>query len=367
MDGVRGLRLSVLSRHFPDPDGTAAGRILYATCQGLLADGHEVSVCSWGPDAPESDLPAWCEWRRVEGLTGPLGRLRGLLRPRRDAARTGWLPAPGTIALADDPLSFPSVDGHSHSVVTLHYLTKLDAAATRRRSLADVQDRRAEARAARGAHLVLAYSERVGAALGVPSSFVPIAYPIPAEPLPPVEEPVAALLADWRWPPNRVALTRLLRLWPAVRELVPAARLLLAGKGLEGMGSSEGVRTLGYVADSREVLAQAAVVPFPAPNTSGPKVKILEAIASGIPVVTTDAGIEGLMLPGGVGAIVSSIARFGPELASLLGDPERRAAIGRAGREAAIAAHAPAPAARRRVAVLRDAFPDLALGGDRVR
>ncbi|MGH2784723.1 MAG: glycosyltransferase family 4 protein, partial [Actinomycetota bacterium] len=218
--------------------------------------------------------------------------------------------------------------------------------------------RRAEARAARGARVVLAYSDRVADALAVPASFVPIAYPVPPESSAPVEEPVAAVLADWRWPPNRIALTRLLHLWPAVRERVPSARLLLAGKGLERMDASEGVRVLGFVPDSAEVLAQAAVVPFPIPDTSGPKVKVLEAIASGIPVVTTSAGIEGLVLPRGCGAIVATGARFVEELASLLQDPVHREALGRSGRRAVLAAHAPGPAARRRVAVLREALPD---------
>ncbi|MEX2093698.1 MAG: glycosyltransferase family 4 protein, partial [Pirellulales bacterium] len=170
--------------------------------------------------------------------------------------------------------------------------------------------------------------------------------------------PVAAVLADWRWPPNRIALRWLLEEWPAVRGRIPSAELLLAGRGLEGMTSSDGVKVLGFVGRSSDVLAQAAAVAFPAPATSGPKVKILEALACGLPVVTTTAGVEGLVLPGGAGAVVAGRGRFAGELASLLTDPERRRSMALQGRDAVLAAHAPRPAARARTAVIDQAFSE---------
>jgi glycosyltransferase involved in cell wall biosynthesis len=159
------------------------------------------------------------------------------------------------------------------------------------------------------------------------------------------------MVADWVWPPNKLALDQLLRSWSDVRRRVAGARLLLAGRGLQARVAApeSGVEVLGPVASSAAVLAKAAVVAFPCPPSSGPKIKVLEALAHGIPVVTTAAGVEGLVGATTGAVVVPPDERFGQELAALLLDPARRSALGRAGRAAVIAAHAPRPAARARV------------------
>ena len=186
---------------------------------------------------------------------------------------------------------------------------------------------------------------------------MPIAYPVPAEALPIVDEPVAALLADWSWPPNHRALEWLLAAWPDVRDAVPAARLLLAGRHLEraSVGSMAGVETLGAVASSTDVLARAAVIAFPCPPTSGPKVKVLEALAHGVPVVTTQAGVEGLVVEPG-DAVAVDRRHFASGLASLLTEPERRAQMAAGGRRSALAHHDGIPVARARLKAFEDAF-----------
>ena len=353
------MKFAVLSTHLPEREGPAAGRALRAACEGLLAEGHEVSVRSFRQEPPTEELPPWCVWRPLPAVPWIRLRLTSLSRPRSEAIRSGWRPPPDAIAVADDPFAFPAVAAAERSVLTVHFLTALDAPALGRRSLPDVQDRRAEARAARQAGLILVYSPRVGRALPRPSSYIPIAYPMPAEALIPVEEPVAGLLADWRWPPNRWVLSHLLAMWPTVREAVPAARLLLAGRGLHDVGELPGVQALGPLRRSAELLDRVALIAFPCPDTSGPKVKVLEALSHGLPVVTTSAGVEGLLLPPGSGAVVTGLEQFPAALADLLASPQRRAELGRSGREAMLAGHAPVAAARARVAAVAAAFgPD---------
>jgi glycosyltransferase involved in cell wall biosynthesis len=257
--------------------------------------------------------------------------------------------------VADDPPSFPAIGRATEAAVTFHFLTRLDARATGRRHGEDVQHARMERTVAQRAARVLAYSPRVAAALGR-GTFVPMALRVP-ERLALVDEPVAALVADWSWPPNRWALDRLLGAWPAVRAQVPAARLLLAGPGDPSIGTIAGVEVLGRVERSEDVLSQAAVLAFPCPPSSGPKVKVVEALGAGLPVVTTDSGIEGVVTGGATVAAVApaDVDGFAASLAGALGDPAGRAALADTAVVAITAAHAPRPAARTRVAVLGQA------------
>jgi glycosyltransferase involved in cell wall biosynthesis len=83
---------------------------------------------------------------------------------------------------------------------------------------------------------------------------------------------------------------------------------------------------------------------------------VLEALAHGVPVVTTPAGVEGLCLAEDEGAVVVDGGGFAQALAKLLADPDERRRLGATGRAAMVAHHAPVPAARARVAALRDAL-----------
>jgi hypothetical protein len=327
------VRVEVLSRHLPQAQGTAAGRVLLATGEGLVAEGVELLVTSWSPEPPVEDLPAWCRWSPLPPENAWRTRGRALLRPRSDVLRLGW--APTGLAVADDPLSAAALP--PGGIGTLHYATAIDV---HRPTPRDLQDLRAERRLRR-TWPVLAYSERVARWAG--GAAVPAALRVPVAPLPLVEEPVAVLAADWRWAPNRAALRSLLAAWAEVD--VPGARLLLAGRGGQAV-SGRGVTWLGPVADVAQVLAQAAVLAFPCPDTSGPKVKVLEAAAAGLPVLTTRSGAEGVATDG---LAVSDVAGFGRALADLLRAPERRAGLAARARADVLAVHAPRPAARARL------------------
>jgi glycosyltransferase involved in cell wall biosynthesis len=255
------------------------------------------------------------------------------MRPRSDVVRLHWNPS--GIAVADDPLSAAALP--EGGIGTLHYATALDVP---RPTLKDRQDLRAERRLRR-AHPVLAYSDRVATWAG--GTAIPAAIRIPAAPLPLVEQPVAVLVADWRWRPNQEALEHLLRAWTEVS--VPGARLLLAGRGGRAV-TAPGVAWLGEVGDVNEVLEQAAVLAFPCPGSSGPKVKVLEAAAAGVPVLTTGAGVEGIH---DNNIEVTSLEGFGTALNRLLADPGRRAEQAIRARAGVAAVHGPGPAARARM------------------
>lgn len=352
------MKLAIVGYHAPVREGTPTGRVLHALGEGLVAEGHEVRAWSWTPTPPLGEVADWCEWRPLPPESRLRMRGRALVRPRHDVVRAGWRPPDDFVALADEPLSWGAVARAERSAVTFHYLTRFDAPAVRRPTPHDWQDLRHERHVARRAPVVLAFSERVGAIASGRARTVPIACHVPREPLPLVEEPTALLLANWEWPPNAAALTSMLRDWPGVRTRVPSAKLLLAGWGLEhmGVGPVPGIVQLGAVRHASDALAQASVLAFPCPSSSGPKVKVLEALAHGVPVVTTEHGAEGLRLRDGEGVVVAAEHEFADVLADVLADPERRAQLSIRGREAIEREHSPRAAARARVRALEEAF-----------
>jgi glycosyltransferase involved in cell wall biosynthesis len=194
----------------------------------------------------------------------------------------------------------------------------------------------------------------VAQALGGRAAVIPAAVEVPPAPVDLLDRPVALLLADWGWPPNAEALRSLLADWPQVRATCPGAELLLAGRRAPadlGTGLA-GVRVLGEVRTAQEAFAQSAVLAFPCPPTSGPKTKVLEALAAGLPVVTTEAGVEGLVDP--AGASTAEPAAFSALLAQVLADPARRADLAQRGRRLVEESHGPAAAAGARLAQLPD-------------
>jgi glycosyltransferase involved in cell wall biosynthesis len=352
------MRLAFVSRHNPTPEGSQDGKIFRALVEGLLAEGHEVTAMSWAHDQPHDDMPSWCEYRTVPPEAAWWMHARALAKPRWDAARIDWRPPADAIAIAEDPLSWPVVADRADAAVVFHYLTKIDAPALRRPSPADVQDMRHERRVADQAGRVLTMSTRVSDALGASAQTVPMAYPVPVAALDLVDEPVVALLASWNWAPNHRALAALLACWPVVHDAVPGARLLLAGRGLEAMGVGviAGVEQVGAVAVPGDVLGRAAVVAYPCPGTSGPKVKVIEALAHGVATLTTPSGVEGLNVDAADRPAVADAPRFAEMLISLLRDPAQRAEMAQRGRRAVAAGHAPDVAARARVDALTGAI-----------
>lgn len=354
------MRIGIVSQHLPDPDGRASDRALFALGEGLVALGHEVHAWSWRPGRPTGPVPTWCEWSPLPGEPRWRTKVRALVRPRSDIVAAGRGPWPdGDLDLADGPLSFPAIAGRPRSIIALQYRVALDVRATHRWTPADVQDLRGEQRALRRAGLLTACSARVAA--GTRAVVVPIGMAMPLTALPATEAPVVACVADWTWPPNRLALDVLRAAWPLVRGRIPRASLLLAGRGLDTGSGAGGIEHLGPVTHSVDVLARAAVLAFPCPPSSGPKVKVLEAMAYGRPVVTTTWGLEGLAVAPDEGALITEAdpGSFADALVELLVDPARARALGLAGRSAVLAGHAPAVAAGALTAAILDRWPEV--------
>jgi glycosyltransferase involved in cell wall biosynthesis len=92
----------------------------------------------------------------------------------------------------------------------------------------------------------------------------------------------------------------------------------------------------GFVADVRPAYQQASIVIAPLLASAGTNIKILEAMAMGKAIVSTTGGVNGLDLTPGVEAIVENDpVRMAAEIEGLLGDRNRRSALGQRARLAA--------------------------------
>lgn len=99
--------------------------------------------------------------------------------------------------------------------------------------------------------------------------------------------------------PNYDAAQRLCgEVFPLIRKRYPEARLRITGKhegiDISGMIHTPGVEFTGYMDDIRPMLASAQALVAPLHYGGGTRLKILEAMALGTPVVTTSMGAEGL-------------------------------------------------------------------------
>lgn len=110
--------------------------------------------------------------------------------------------------------------------------------------------------------------------------------------------------------PNEEAATRMVkRIFPMIEAVMPTARLVIAGPGTDGLAcratASSRVEFLGFVEDLGGVYARSRVFVCPMLNGGGTRIKIIDAAAYGIPVVSTTMGAEGLDFPAGEAIVLA--------------------------------------------------------------
>jgi len=137
---------------------------------------------------------------------------------------------------------------------------------------------------------------------------------------------VVLFVGDLGWAPNAEGV-RWFRgeVWPEVRRLRPAARAEVLGRNAPAGLLREGgpdFAFLGDVDDTRPCWEAASVAVVPLRAGGGTRLKILEAAACGVPVVSTSLGAEGLKLEKGAEILLADDARsFAAAVAALLSDP----------------------------------------------
>ncbi len=145
----------------------------------------------------------------------------------------------------------------------------------------------------------------------------------------PSSEELIFFVGDLSWPPNAEGVAWFCsQVWPLLARLRPSARVEILGRGGTGSlerGAGAGISFLGEGGDTRPRWARAAVAIVPLLAGGGTRLKILEAAACGVPVVSTRVGAEGLEFASGSEILIArSAEEFAGAVAGLLADPRAR-------------------------------------------
>ncbi|MFM7318737.1 MAG: glycosyltransferase family 4 protein, partial [bacterium] len=122
--------------------------------------------------------------------------------------------------------------------------------------------------------------------------------------------PVLSVIGSMYWPPTQSAARRMLtRLWPAIHQAIPSARLQIVGRqAMSFFAEFQGQNNVEIHENVPDIepyfLGSNALVYAPSAG-SGMKVKVLEAMLQGLPVVTNRSGIEGLRVKHGRDCLIA--------------------------------------------------------------
>jgi sugar transferase (PEP-CTERM/EpsH1 system associated) len=148
------------------------------------------------------------------------------------------------------------------------------------------------------------------------------------------------------YPPNVDAVQWFCsEIFPLVQREVPAASFVICGSrplpSVVRLADLPGVTVTGRVPDTRPYLDAADVFVAPLRMARGVQNKVLEALAMGLPCVSSLAAWRGTVIPSGEGIVATDEpAEFARRVAQLLGDPGYRQQMAAKARHAAEAYYA---------------------------
>ena len=328
------MRIIVVTPAVPHPFGDTAARWFYVLITELLARGHEV-VALAATEESDARISETKQWLSKPGLSKHGGQLtlhchrlkvdsialrrkwQNLVRPcselLQDSDLTGLLQR--ELAKGYDVLHLEQMSagwlglGVPRALLNVLSFDVIDWAAKENMALGEHkalwQARRATRHLLHGIHHVRLLTPRLkemaesinpkGHYWVVPLALDTALYNMQ----PPAAEPVGCLIGSMHWEPSRSAAERLItRIWPLVKQGFPQAKLYIAGwnaaKYLQKYSSRQDLTLAENLANPSDFFAKAAVMVYAPSRGSGMKVKVMEAMAYGVPVVTTWEGVEGI-------------------------------------------------------------------------
>ncbi|MFA7274362.1 MAG: glycosyltransferase [Crocinitomicaceae bacterium] len=109
------------------------------------------------------------------------------------------------------------------------------------------------------------------------------------------------------WHPNQESYFQLTEsIFPEVQKQCPALELFVAGSFMEKLPQPKdpNIHHLGFVEDKNVFLCSHGPLLAPISSGSGVRIKIIEALSMGVPVITTKQGMEGIPIEDGEGILI---------------------------------------------------------------
>lgn len=149
--------------------------------------------------------------------------------------------------------------------------------------------------------------------------------------------PSLLFIGCYAWPPNVDAMIWFVHdVWPLIRQSRGDVQLQIVGSRppdeITAMAEIEGVHVYGYVPDTAPYLDEAMISIAPLRYGGGMKGKVNEAMAHGLPVVSTSIGAQGFKATHGKEMFIADTPEeFAHAVLTLLNDPGLQHFMGEAG------------------------------------
>lgn len=147
-------------------------------------------------------------------------------------------------------------------------------------------------------------------------------------------------VTNFEWLQNVEAVNTLIeKVWPEIHEKYTGAKLWIVGRLIPEAivaisKTRDDIEITESIVDPRDAYLGASVMVAPIGGSGGTRLKVLEAMAAGLPVVSTSLGIAGLHLKDGSEVVVRDTPHgLATETIKLLKDKKLRDKIGKAGQK----------------------------------
>lgn len=155
-----------------------------------------------------------------------------------------------------------------------------------------------------------------------------------------LENPTVLSVGTFKWLPNVEAVEFLVsKVWPLLKQQVEQVHLWIVGNApthqvLAYEQQDSAIKVSGGIPDIRDAFKAADVLVAPVFSGKGTRYKVLEAMASGTPVVATQIAVEGLGVVDGKHVLIAnSAAEMADQTAKLLHNEQLRENLARRAKE----------------------------------